>query len=217
MNHDCDGDRFIADGQTLYRCFAGGNVTESVPNGQPCPTCMRPVDAADHGALPVSTETTRFVTLNGGRRAVLSCVVAPAPVGEPGAPLPPPVTSVVPRKRKSEWPQRLRHLLLMLVVVAISLYVGTNLERFISMAGEHLHPASSGDPLHPLLTEAEVEGLIDLSPAAIRQCVREKVINEVAKSPAPIEPRSDATSGLTSLTAPQITVMRRLCQEQQSS
>lgn len=221
MNHSCYGNRFGADGQTLYRCSWDGTVSESVLNGQPCPTCSRPVDANDLGPLPVSTETFRFAQLPGGKRAVISHSVVPSSPTEPQPPSPQLAPSGIMRQRKSEWPERLKHLAQLLVVLGIGYYAGSNFWKFTEKAANFSHievgPASSGAPLHPLLTEADVEGLIELSPAAIRQCVREKVINEVAKSPAPSQPRDRGPSDLTNLTAPQITVMRRLCQEQQSS
>lgn len=221
MNHDCNGDRFIADGQPLYRCLAGGNVTESVPNGQQCPACMRQVDARDHGILPVSAETTHFVTLDGGRRGVIWRAVGAASTGVPESPSPRTATPAGRRKGNSEWPERLRHLALLVVVVSISYYAGTHTMSFLSTGANPspiaAGPVSTSAHVHPLLTEAEVDGLIDLSPIAVRQCVREKVINEVAKSPAPSEPRDRGTSGLTRLTVPQITVIRRLCHERQSN
>lgn len=221
MNHSCNGARFSADGRTLYRCSWDGTVTESVLNGQPCPNCSRPVDADDHGSLPVSTETIRFALLPGGRRAVISHSVVPASPTEPQPPFPQAAPSKGLRQRKSEWPDRLKHLALLLLVLGIGYYIGTNFWVFTEKAANFSHievgPTSSGAPLHPLLTEAEVEGLIELSPAAVHQCVREKVMNEIAKSPAPSQPRDRGPSDLTNLTVPQITVIRRLCQEQASS
>lgn len=54
-NANCNGDRFEASGEKLYRCFWDGAIQPTIADGDECPNCKRPVAATDHGLCETRT------------------------------------------------------------------------------------------------------------------------------------------------------------------
>jgi len=73
VDHNCNGDYFIADGEHLYRCHLDSTLIPAHVPFIECPNCGRIVDADNRGIAPVLTVTmvTRFAVLSSGREIKL--------------------------------------------------------------------------------------------------------------------------------------------------
>lgn len=62
-NRECNGDFFIAEAVSYYKCLLDGEVFVLPSTTTVCPNCKRVIDAEKHGVLAVTTQIVKSVNI----------------------------------------------------------------------------------------------------------------------------------------------------------
>ncbi|KFW97580.1 hypothetical protein [Pectobacterium carotovorum] len=78
MNHDCNGDYFIAEGKKFYRCMVNLKLIPADDAMRICPCCGRNIIAGDHGVVQVTTRATvdKIAILPNGCQIMISSSIS---------------------------------------------------------------------------------------------------------------------------------------------